>query len=33
MATATQNGHKTNGRVPASDPENPLHQLSDEQIE
>jgi linoleoyl-CoA desaturase len=33
MATATQNGHKTNGRVPDDEPENPLHRLTDEQIE
>ncbi len=32
MATATQNGH-TNGRVEFDEPESPLHQLSDEQIE
>src|SRR5947199_198769 len=33
MATATQNGHQANGRMPADEPENPLHRLSDEQIE
>jgi fatty acid desaturase len=32
MATATQNGH-TNGRVAIDEPENPLHRLTDEQIE
>ncbi len=33
MATATQNGHQANGRVPSEESENPLHRLSDEQIE
>jgi fatty acid desaturase len=33
MATATQNGHETNGRVPSEESESPLHRLSDEQIE
>jgi NADPH-dependent stearoyl-CoA 9-desaturase len=33
MATATQNGHKANGRVPPEEPESPLHTLSEEQIE
>jgi linoleoyl-CoA desaturase len=33
MATATQNGHKSDGRVPLSEPENPLHRLTSEQIE
>ena len=33
MATATQNGHKVNGRVPDDEPDNPLHRLSEEQIE
>src|SRR6201995_5796793 len=33
MATATQNGHQANGRVPSDEPDNPLHRLSDEQIE
>ena len=33
MATATQNGHQANGRVPTDEPENPLHRLSEEQIE
>jgi fatty acid desaturase len=33
MATATQNGHHTNGRVAIDEPENPLHRLTDEQIE
>jgi fatty acid desaturase len=33
MATATQNGHHTNGRVAIDEPENPLHRLTPEQIE
>jgi fatty acid desaturase len=33
MATATQNGHQTNGRVAIDEPENPLHTLTPEQIE
>jgi linoleoyl-CoA desaturase len=33
MATATQNGHQTDGRVAIEEPENPLHKLSAEQIE
>jgi NADPH-dependent stearoyl-CoA 9-desaturase len=33
MATATQNGHQTNGRVAFDEPESPLHRLSDQQIE
>src|SRR5436189_2465140 len=33
MATATQNGHQTNGRVAIDEPENPLHRLTREQIE
>jgi NADPH-dependent stearoyl-CoA 9-desaturase len=33
MATATQNGQQTNGRVPTEEPDNPLHQLTPEQIE
>jgi NADPH-dependent stearoyl-CoA 9-desaturase len=34
MATATQNGHHTNGRVAIEgEPENPLHKLTPEQIE
>ena len=33
MATATQNGHRTNGRVAADSSENPLHRLTPEQIE
>ncbi len=33
MATATQNGHHTNGRVAIQEPENPLHKLTAEQIE
>jgi fatty acid desaturase len=33
MATATQNGHQTNGRVAIEETENPLHRLTPEQIE
>ena len=33
MATATHNGHQTNGRVPIDEPGNPLHRLTPEQIE
>ena len=33
MATATQNGHRTNGRVAIDEPDNPLHRLTPEQIE
>jgi len=33
MATATQNGHHTNGHVAIEHPDNPLHGLSPEQIE
>jgi linoleoyl-CoA desaturase len=33
MATATHNGHQTNGRVSFDEPESPLHRLSSAQIE
>jgi NADPH-dependent stearoyl-CoA 9-desaturase len=33
MATATHNGHQTNGRVAIDEPDNPLHRLTPEQIE
>ncbi|HUA05095.1 MAG TPA: acyl-CoA desaturase [Solirubrobacteraceae bacterium] len=33
MATATHNGHHTNGRVAVEEPDNPLHRLTAEQIE
>jgi linoleoyl-CoA desaturase len=33
MATATQNGSRTNGRVAIDTPDNPLHRLTPEQIE
>jgi NADPH-dependent stearoyl-CoA 9-desaturase len=33
MATATQNGHKSNGNIAIDAPENPLHHLTAEQIE
>jgi fatty acid desaturase len=33
MATATQNGHRTNGSIAIDAPENPLHHLTTEQIE
>ena len=33
MATATQNGHRTNGHVVVDEPDNPLHRLTPEQIE
>ncbi len=33
MSTATENGHRTNGRVTGDEPENPLQRLSPEQIE
>ncbi len=33
MATATQDGHRTNGQVAIDTPDNPLHRLSPEQIE
>src|ERR1700756_2883811 len=33
MATATHNGHQTNGRVAIEEPENPLHRLTPEQLE
>src|ERR1700741_1878260 len=33
MATATQNGHQTNGRVAIEEPPNPLHTLTREQID
>jgi NADPH-dependent stearoyl-CoA 9-desaturase len=33
MATATQNGHRTNGQVAIDIPDNPLHRLTPEQIE
>ena len=33
MATATQNGHHSNGRVASEEPDNPLHRLTPEQIE
>jgi|HubBroStandDraft_6_1064221.scaffolds.fasta_scaffold23051_4 fatty acid desaturase len=33
MATATHNGHHTNGRVAIEEPDNPLHTLTPEQIE
>src|SRR5256714_3916222 len=32
MATATQNGHRTNGQV-TNEPDSPLHRLTPEQIE
>ncbi len=33
MATATQNGHRTNGAIAIDTPDNPLHRLTPEQIE
>ena len=33
MATATHNGHRTNGHVAIDEPGNPLHRLTPEQIE
>jgi linoleoyl-CoA desaturase len=33
MTSATENGHRTNGRVAIDTPENPLHRLTPEQIE
>jgi linoleoyl-CoA desaturase len=33
MATATQNGHRTNGQIAIDTEENPLHNLTPEQIE
>src|SRR6195952_4714801 len=33
MATDTQNGHRTNGRVAIDTDDNPLHRLTPEQIE
>ena len=33
MATATHNGHQTNGRVTIDEPDNPLHRLTPEQLE
>src|SRR5947209_18909417 len=33
MTTVSENGHRTNGAVAIDEPENPLHRLTDEQIE
>jgi linoleoyl-CoA desaturase len=33
MATATENGHRTDGRIAIDTPDNPLHRLTPEQIE
>ena len=33
MATATHNGHQTNGHVTIDEPDNPLHRLTPEQLE
>ncbi len=33
MATASENGHRSNGAVASAEPENPLHRLTEEQIE
>ncbi|MBV9356876.1 MAG: acyl-CoA desaturase [Chloroflexi bacterium] len=33
MASATENGHRTNGAAATAEPENPLNRLTDEQIE
>src|SRR5690242_12197653 len=33
MATATQNGHHTNGHIAVETDDNPLHRLTPEQIE